>query len=143
MRKDLLREAVQLLHEGGHTCVIRDDAFLFTSCLRGVRPLVELVQAQTLPGGCVAADKVVGKATAWLYVLLKVSALYADVISEPALTVLREREIPVEYGICVPNIINRRGDGICPFEETVMPIHDPQKAHAAILQKMKDMGIAE
>ena len=94
-----------------------------------------------IPVGLSAADKVVGRATAYLYVLLKVKEVYAQIISQPAVDALREHGIDVTYDKLVPNIINRKGDGICPFEETVMPINDPQKAHAAILQKMQQLNI--
>ena len=39
------------------------------------------------------------------------------------------------------HIINRRGDGICPFEEAVMDVHDADSAYTAILKKMDAMQI--
>jgi hypothetical protein len=91
--------------------------------------------------GYSAADKVVGRATAFLYVLLGVSDLYAAVVSRPALDVLISHGISVEYGKCVDNIINRSGDGICPFESAVMNITTPDAAYTAIIEKMRSMGI--
>ena len=62
-------------------------------------------------------------------------------LSEPAEEVLKAHGIYVQYETLVPNIINRRGDGICPFEAAVMGIDDPEKAYDAILQKMHEMNI--
>ena len=62
-------------------------------------------------------------------------------ISEPALAVLEANGIHAEYGQLVPNIINRKGDGICPFEMAVMDITDPETAYEAILRKMQEMNI--
>ena len=103
---------------------------------------MQFLQGGAVPDGCAAADKVVGRATAYLYVLLKVKAVYARVISEPAVRVLEGHNITVSYGTAVPNIINRKGDGICSFEAAVMEIQAPQTACAAILEKMREMNIS-
>ena len=49
--------------------------------------------------------------------------------------------ISASYGKLVEHIINRKGDGICPFEEAVLEIQDRSQAYEAILQKMEKMGI--
>ena len=141
MENDMLEKAKELLESGGYTCVITDGDAVFTSTLRGVKPLVQFLESKTDMTGFSAADKVVGRATAYLYVLLGVKNLYAQVISQPALAVLQENGIDAQYGNLVPNIINRKGDGICPFEAAVMDITEPQKAYAAIRQKMLEMNI--
>lgn len=141
MNKMILNKAKELLVSGGYTCVLTDGTDVYTSEFRGVKPLVQFLVNGTVPSGFSAADKVVGKATAYLYVLLKVKELYSQVISEPALAVLEANGIHAEYGQRVPNIINRKGDGICPFEMAVMEITDPAMAYEAILSKMQEMNI--
>ena len=136
-----LSKAKNILESGDFTCVLTDGKSVYTSKLRGVRPLVQLLESAGEMAGFSAADKVVGRATAYLYVLLGVSSVYAGVISQPAAAVLQKRGIRVEYGRTVPNIVNRRGDGICPFEAAVMEIQDPAAAYRAILQKMQEMNI--
>ncbi len=136
-----LTKAKQLLLTGQYTCVLVSKDNILTSSHRGVRPLVEWLRSDTPVRGCSAADKVVGRATAFLYVLLGVRELYATVISRPALEVLSSYDIPTEYGKCVDNIINRAGDGICPFEEAVMSISDPNAAYTAITEKMRSMNL--
>ena len=137
----ILEKAKELLESNGYTCVISDGTDVYTSTLRGVKPLVQFLENGAIPSGLSAADKVVGKATAYLYVLLKVKELYSQIISEPALAVLQANGIRVQYGQMVPNIINRKGDGICPFEMAVMEITDPAMAYDAILRKMQEMNI--
>ena len=137
----LLDKAKKILESGDYTCVLTNDSYLYTSNLRGVKPLVQLLETKTSPTGLFAADKVVGKATAYLYVLLKIQALYTKVISEPALTVLQAHNIVVQYDTLVANIINRKGDGICPFEEAVMGTHEPNEAYVAIRKKMESLNI--
>lgn len=134
--------ARETMEAGGYTCVLTDGTTFFTSTHRGVKPLVQFLEMRNTPENLYASDKVVGRATAYLYVLLKIQALYAKVISAPAMAVLREHGIAVSYESLVPNIINRNGDGICPFEEAVMGIGDPETAHAAILKKMEALQIS-
>ncbi len=137
---DILK-AKELLIAGEYTAVLCKDECIFTSKLRGVRPLVIWVEDETDFSKYTAADKVVGKATAFLYLLLGVRTIYAHVISKPALQVLKEYNVVVEYGTLVENIINRQGDGICPFEQQVLALSDKNEAYAAIREKMRQMNI--
>lgn len=134
-------KAKELLESGDYTLVLTDGTEVITSRLRGVRPLVQLLEKGDTPKGLYAADKVVGRATAYLYVLLGIRELYTKVISEPAMAVLNAYEIPFRYDSAVPNVINRTGDGICPFEMAVIDIDEPRAAYAAILKKMAEMNI--
>ena len=130
-----LERARALLAEGSYTCVLCRGDVVHTATARGVKPLVDWLDSGLALRGFSAADKVVGRATAFLYVLLGVKAVHALVMSTPA------REVLEEHGICalcdreVPGIINRRGDGPCPFEEAVLDITDPGEALCAIRRK--------
>lgn len=128
---DLL-EARALLARGGHTCVLCRNGVSHVSDQRGVRPLVDWLDSGLDLRGFSAADKVVGRATAFLYVLLGVRAVHALVMSTPAMEVLRAASIPASCDRETPGIINRRGDGPCPFENAVLGITDPTEALAAI-----------
>ncbi len=124
------------------TCVIRKDDLEYTTRDRGVKPLVRwLTEGKDLRGFS-AADKVVGKATAYLYCLLGVKEVYAHVMSESAARVLEENGISPSQGKLVENIINRQGTGICPFEAAVWDIHTPEAALPAIRAKMEEMHIS-
>ena len=136
-----LTKAKEILESGGYTCVLTDGTTVYTSMHRGVKPLVQFLESGISLAGFSAADKVVGRATAYLYVLLGVREVYSQIISGPAAAVLEDRGIRVQYEKKVPNIINRRGDGICPFEAAVMEITDPAMAYDAILRKMREMNI--
>ncbi len=134
-----LEKAKAKLQNGGYTCVLVQGGAVYTSNYRGVRPLLEWLETEEDFQGFSAADKVVGKATAYLYVKLGVQAVYAGIISQSALAVLQSRNIQVEHGAVVPHIINRKGDGICPFEEAVLAVQDADAAYTVIRQKMREM----
>lgn len=134
-----LTKARALLDSGDYTCVLcRDDA-VFTATERGVKPLLNWLDSGLDLQGFSAADRVVGRATAFLYCLLGAKAVYARVMSHPAAEVLTAAGIHNEAGQLVDGIINRRGTGPCPFEAAVMDITDPQDALAAIRKKMEQM----
>lgn len=136
-----LNRAVQALSAGEYTCVLCKGEEMVTSQARGVKPLVSWYASGRDFSGFCAADKVVGKATAFLYALLGVKAVYAAVISQGALEVLAESGIQAQYGQLVSHIINRKGDGICPFEEAVLHIQDAPSAYLAIRGKMEELNI--
>ncbi len=138
---DLIK-AKNKLREGDFTCVLCRGNEMCLSHARGVKPLVSWYEQNVILNGFSAADKVVGKATAFLYVLHGVNSVYANVISRPALDVLKSYGISVEYNELVNNIINRSGDGICPFEAAVKDISDKEMAYLKILDKMAEMNIS-
>ena len=132
-----LQKARQLLESGGYTCVLCRGDKTITSCHRGVRPLMELLDEDL--AGFSAADKVVGKAAALLYCLLKVRCLWAGVISDAALEVLQAHGIGVQWETRVPQIQNRQGNGRCPMELATEGISNPADAPAAIRKKLAEL----
>lgn len=137
----LVERAKTELLMGGYTCVVCGKQTTETSTERGVKPLVRWLEQQRDFSGCAAADKVVGKATAFLYVLLRVETVYAAVISQTALQTLTAHGVTVTYGQAVEYIVNRQGDGICPFEGAVLPLTSPAEAYQTIRRQMETMGI--
>ena len=135
-----LEKAKMLLAINDHTCVLCNDQAILTDKRRGVRPLLDILECGKDVSDFSAADKVVGKAAAFLYCLLGLKYLYARVISEPALDILAGAQIHVEYDQLVHAIRNRAGDGFCPMEQAVWDISDAQSALSAIydtLAKLK------
>ena len=43
------------------------------------------------------------------------------------------------YDILTERIVNRTGDGVCPMEQTVSQLEDPQAAYAALRRKRDEM----
>ena len=133
------QRALAMLEEGDFTCVVCKGDTCYTATERGVKPLLDwLDQGLDLADFC-AADRVVGRATAYLYRLLGVREVYARVMSRPAAEVLVEGGIRIHTGQMVEGIINRRKTGPCPFEEAVLHIHTPEEALAAIRAKLARM----
>ena len=127
-----LRKACQMLKEQELTCAFVFNEEVYISKERGVKPLLYCYHQKKMSPGFSAADKVIGKAAAFLYVLLGASKIYTNVISHPAISVLQQNGIEVYYEQLTEAIQNRTGTGFCPMETAVLSIEDPSEALCAI-----------
>ena len=108
---------IEILHQEQCSCVVCNNDNIRTFHQRGVKDLLHLLDSEPqLLKGAFIADKVVGKGAAALMILGGVTDMHADVLSRPAAELLDKVSTPYTYGKLVDNIINRRGDGICPVE---------------------------
>ncbi len=132
--------AIALLQEG-YTCALVKEGRELCSTQRGVAPLLSWLKEKEDCEGAFAADKVVGKAAAFLYILLGVKKVHALVLSESAEAVFLRYGVPYSFEEKVPAIRNRKGDGFCPMEQAVLRMGEPKKAYEKIcqtLQKLKE-----
>lgn len=124
-----------------YTCILSDGQETVSSKERGVKPLYQFLKSGKDFSGFCGYDRVVGKATAFLYIALRVKGVYAITISEPAVTLLKENGIKVIYEQKVPNIINRSGTDLCPFEKAVLTVTTLKSALKTIEQKLKELNV--
>lgn len=114
-----------------------------TSRERGIRPLLRILAAGEDFGGGSAADLVVGRAAAFLYRLIGVKEVFADVMSEGAERLFEQYGILSSCRTRTAYIVNRVGTGPCPMEAAVAEISDPAEAYAALREKVASMGAPE
>ncbi len=134
-----LQRACALLNEGGYTVVLCRGDVTYTDTRRGVAPLLALLDAGVDATAFAAADKVVGKAAAFLYLRLGVTAVHAGVMSAPAYDLLTARGVAATYDTLTPAIRNRAGDGYCPMEQVSLPHTDPAAAETAIRARLAEL----
>ncbi len=137
-----LAHAVKTLTDGHFTCVVCRGEQLYTTTARGVKPLVSWYDQRLDLTDFSAADRVVGRATAFLYVLHGVRAVHAKVISREARQVLLAHGIQVSFETLVDRIVNRTRDGLCPFESAVLSVTDVHEAERRIRQTMCELHIS-
>ena len=132
-------EVRDLLRSGNHSLVI-DNGEVRTFDGKGVKDLLRLLdeEPQVLKGAKIA-DKVVGKAAAALMVLGKVREVYAELISTPAVELLRKYGVVVSFGNETDHIMNRDQTGWCPMETACRNVDSPTDMLRAIKQKMAEM----
>ena len=136
---EYLEQAKEILEREGCTCVICGAGGIYKSERRGVAPLLELLDQDARVQGFFAADRVVGKATAFLYCLLGVKAVYARVMSKPAAEVLQARGIAHSWDALVEGIQNRQKNGPCPMEYATRDCVTPEQALTAIRQTLENL----
>ena len=123
----------------GNTCALVGEGKTLCSKQRGVAPLLAWLESGEKCRNMFAADKVVGRAAAFLYVLLGVDEVYALVISESAEKVFQRFGIAYAYNEKVAAIRNRAGDGFCPMEQAVLDIDEPLQALEAIKRRLSEL----
>lgn len=136
---EILSQALDQIRQGDYSvAVLQNGAISQTAPGRGIRPILDLYDAGLL-NGAVVCDRIVGKAAAMIFVLGGVEAVYGLVVSAAARTYLLERGIPVWQESGVAQIINRTGTGMCPMEETVLALEDPEVGRQALLEKLAQL----
>lgn len=138
MNSNLIK-AKDILNEGNYTLVLCNEKESITSTDRGVKPLIMLIDNGKDYSDYSSCDKVVGRAAAYLYVLLGVKKVYALTLSEGAREVFENYGITYYYDKLVPNIINRSGDGLCPMEKATLDATSPQQALEKVREKLKQL----
>lgn len=108
----------------GHTLALCRDGRVTISDARGVAPMVDLIRAGRQLDGYCAADRIVGRAAAMLFISAGIVEVYAETMSVGALTLLTSHGIPAGYGQLTDHIINRAGTGPCPMELAVSDVGD-------------------
>ena len=113
------------------------DSDIITSDITGIRPLMKLIDDKKDCKGYSAADKIVGRAAAFLYTILGVNNIYGEVMSKGAIEILKKEGINYEYKTLTEYIENRVKTGICPMDEAVQNCTNATDACEAIRNKMK------
>lgn len=129
------RKAAEKLSEGELTCVLCRGEDLISSSESGVFPLISWIESGKDLRGYSAADKIVGRAAAFMYCLMGVSEVYAQVMSRGAEEVLKSHGISFCGETVTDSIINRKGTGPCPMEQAVSGVNEPELAYKKILEK--------
>lgn len=120
----------------GHTlCLCRDGECLFGD-KRGIAPMMELIASGADLSGYCAADLIVGKAAAFLFIKSGVRAVFAKTLSVFGKETLEKHGVFCEYGTLTGRIVNRAGTDMCPMEKTVLNCSDPEEAYALLRQKL-------
>lgn len=113
---------------------------MLTSDERGIKPLLGWANDGLDAAGFSAADTIVGRGAAWLYVLLGASAVHADVLGAEARDIMEPAGIEVTCDEEVPFVINRAGTGRCPMDLAVEGVTSADEALEAIRRKVAELA---
>lgn len=134
-----IKSAKNLILDGKATCVVvKNQQIITIESGAGIKPIITMHENGQLAGAMVV-DKIIGKATAMILVLGGATACYGLTMSQVAVEFLKSHGVKVKYDLLVKNIINRKGDGICPMEETVANVDSPEEALTALKNKLEEL----
>lgn len=130
-----LEKAKSLLIEDRTCVLVRGDEQLISK-ETGIKPMLGFIDSGKDLSNFSVADKIVGKAASMLFVLAKIKAVYAQVISESGYLFLKQNGVYIEYQTKTEKIINRAKTGVCPMEEATQNCNDPKEALVLIKNKL-------
>jgi len=106
----------------------------------GVAAAIEFYQTQgQIPQDIFVFDKVVGKGAAAIFALCGAEYVYGQIMSSHAIDMFEGVDIDWECDKEVDVIIGKNNLPICPIEDCVLNIDDPNLTYEAILKKLKSL----
>lgn len=108
--------------------IVKNGSIIVESKDKGIKPIFEVyTKSKEDFIDASVADKVIGKAAAMILLNGGIKNLYAELISESAINILKASDINVEYTKKVPLILNREGNDMCPIEKLSSNTEDISK----------------
>jgi hypothetical protein len=90
--------------------------------------------------GASLADRVAGKAVAFLCAYARIKSVYASVLSKKAQTVFTQYKISVHWKDLVDNVLNANKTSVCPFEKKAEKMSSSEEAYLAFKNLRDTMG---
>lgn len=123
----------------GHTLALCLNGNVITSNKRGIAPMADFIREGKNLFGYSAADRVVGRAAAMLFISAGVRAVYAETVSVGAVELFESHKIAVSFAHKTERIINRDGTGQCPMELAVASIDDIEIGVKTLFRALDNM----
>jgi len=122
---------------------MKDDSILFQSSEEGMRPLYQAIDSLGLPAleNSVVVDKIVGKAAALVVSYCRVKEIHCIVLSNRGKEFLERRAVSHYWERLTPEISNKFGTDICPFEKAVKEIEDPYEGYKVVYTLLKELNL--
>src|SRR5450830_533771 len=117
-------------------CAVADGALLYQLTGRGVGALVLAVEKEraTSHGALDWGDKLLGRAAALMFTLVRPRSVFALTMSTGAQDVLRAAGIPFTCDAIILDVLNQTGTEPCPMEAAVSGISEPLVALETLKQ---------
>ena len=135
----------QMKIEGLNLIILKNGKRLYQSTSEGMLPLYQAIGVLGFPQlkDTTIVDKIVGKAAALLISYIHAQTVYCSTLSVRGKTVLKEHGIAFLYEELTPEIVNRYGTDICPFEKAVLDVEDPKIGYFRIQAKLHQLGLLD
>ena len=136
-----INQAASLIREKKAECVVvKNGKIAAIERGRGVSPLLNLFEkSPQIMRDAAIVDKVIGRAAAFIVIKSQAVRVHAELISEDAIELLKQHNVAVSWSKKVPRILNRKRDGLCPLEDSVLNISDPDKALISMKKRIAEL----
>ena len=124
--------------DGPSICLCRGGEII-TDDGRGISPMMKFIAEGRDIAGFSAADVIVGKAAAMLFVRAGIVCVHGKTMSERGRDYLEAHEIPCTFDTLTERIINHLGTDICPMEKAVADIDDTEKGYEALKKRLEEL----
>lgn len=130
-----LEIAIQNL-DGHSICLCRNGECIIDDG-RGISPMMRFIVEHRDLNGYSAADVIVGKAAAMLFVKAGIIRVHGRTMSESGRAYLESHGIPCTYDTLTEKIIDRKGTDVCPMEKAVADIEDAEIGYEALRKRVE------
>lgn len=128
--QDLERAMLRLKKKNLSLVIVKNGRIVFETESHGIKGFLEAIELLGKElAGCAVADRVVGRAVAFLCVYFQVFAVFAVIISIEGVRALEDNDVFYQFEKCVPNILNQKRNDICPFENLALTFTTPEEAY--------------
>ncbi len=134
-------EILSLLESGTATLALcKDQKLILSRFGRGIAPALELLDKHAdLLQNADVYDLIIGKAAASVFILGGAKSVFGMTMSDSAIELLSRYGIPCSWHTRTEQIINRRGTGLCPFEQAVLNVETPAECLPVIRQTLQKL----
>ncbi len=136
INKDLMLAKNSLI---GHSIALCKGSDILISDKKGIQPMIDFIDSGIDLNGYSVADMVVGKAVSMLFVKVGIKEIFAKTMSRQAISILEKYNTPYSYDLLTENIINRKGDGLCPMEQAVINTDNIEQGYKLIKNKLFEL----
>lgn len=110
--------------------LIKNEKIIYSSKAERLKPLIFCIKKHKKEmRGATVFDRVIGQAAAMLLAHAKVKEIWTPTISQDAKKYLEKNKIKIEFKKKIKNIMNRKGDDLCPMEKLSRKMGDKLIKH--------------
>jgi len=107
----------------------------------GIKPILEVIEEMGEDiHGSVIGDRILGRASALLCRYAKAQGVYSPQGTKTGIALMIMGGVPCQVDELIPQIMNRNGDGLCPFEKMLKDVDTPEEAYKILKDKVMGGG---
>ena len=103
----------------------------------GIRPILETIEEMGEDiHDSVIGNRILGKASALLCRYAKAQGVYSPQGTKTGIALLVMGGVPCQVDELIPQIMNKNGNDLCPFEKMLKDVDSPEEAYKILKEKV-------